>query len=387
MFLRPTACLSRACEHAAHVCRQRPANLWLRNGNGRPMKATISGGTLRVWLVVLACTLTGIANSGGYVLAEEPSVSLGHPTQDEEGWHVPIVLDGFNDLGAITVSLEWDPSVFQVEVVDGTLPGDAILGDPTENNPVRISYFVATGFTGNAVLAHATLLPIATRDSTLTLYVNVCVDTSANAIDLTTSHDVITLAASAGDSPADSQSSTQQQVTEETQPSWNAPTSDATHRAAGDSPYLVWQRTETHGDMPQSGSRFLAISSPLVSPNEEVAVSAILCNVGEDSASKIVTFVVNRSTEETREVHIEPGDCQSIVFTLSRTLPGTYEVAIDDLGGRFTVLPADAAPPPPPGGEVVPPSAQTGIGTPVILAIVGVMLLLIAALVFFFRRT
>lgn len=143
----------------------------------------------------------------------------------------------------------------------------------------------------------------------------------------------------------------------------------------------------TNTDTPQAiltvNSMTVGLSDVL--PNQQVDITASICNTGDRLVTETVSLTIGGEVDQTQVVSVATGACEDLRFFVTRAAPGIYQVAIDGLTGQFTVLPTDATPPPP-GSEVVPPSAQNGIGMPVILAIVGMMLLLIATLVFFFRR-
>ena len=119
-----------------------------------------------------------------------------------------------------------------------------------------------------------------------------------------------------------------------------------------------------------------------VFPDEEVTISANLCNSGEERGTRTVSLMVNGAFEQSQSVSISGGACQQVVFKTSRAMPGTYQVAIDGATGQFSVLAPEAV------TNVVLPRQQTGLGTTGLIAIViAVMVILIAALIIVFRRT
>ena len=162
---------------------------------------------------------------------------------------------------------------------------------------------------------------------------------------------------------------------------------DACTEAETDSQTLVWQSQASHDGRPGLNSApTLSISAGRVFPDQEVAVSATICNTGGQTASRVVSLTVDGALDQARVVSVVSGACEEVILKVTRSQPGTYQVAIDNMVGEFTVLPVVPAPPPPPGDEVVPSAGREGISTATILAIVGAMLILIATLVFFFRR-
>jgi len=133
---------------------------------------------------------------------------------------------------------------------------------------------------------------------------------------------------------------------------------------------------------PQVGS--LAVSEFGVAPEQalpdhEITISANICNTGTESATRTVSLSVDGVTEQSQTISLSGGLCQQVTFTISRTIPGTYQVAIDGMTGEFSVL----APETVTGNIPSPP--QTGLGTTGIV-VVAVMALLITAIVVVFRK-
>ncbi|GEM_PF-5566983 len=126
---------------------------------------------------------------------------------------------------------------------------------------------------------------------------------------------------------------------------------------------------------------YLHIDPAQVLPNQEVAISANVCNTGGEPGSMTVALMVSGEFEESQTVSVSPGACQQVSFTVSRLVPGTYEVWVDGMAGQFSVLAPRTI------TREVPSQADTGIGTAGIIAIIAVVLVLIAALVMVFRRT
>jgi parallel beta-helix repeat protein len=129
------------------------------------------------------------------------------------------------------------------------------------------------------------------------------------------------------------------------------------------------------------GVSYLFIDPAQVLPNQEVTVSANVCNQGEERGTKTVSFMVNGVAEQSQSVAVSGGSCQQVVFKVSRAVPGTYQVAIDGMTGTFSVL----APRTVTGS--IPSSQPTGLGTAGIIAVIVVMLALIGALIVVFRRS
>ena len=129
------------------------------------------------------------------------------------------------------------------------------------------------------------------------------------------------------------------------------------------------------------GVSYLNIDPAQVLPNQEVVVSANICNSGEESGSRTVSLMLNGEAIDSQSVSVSGGACQQVVFRTSRAVPGTYQVAIDGMTGQFSVLAPRTV------TNEVPSQADTGLGTAGIIAVVVVMVVLIVALVVVFRRT
>jgi hypothetical protein len=128
------------------------------------------------------------------------------------------------------------------------------------------------------------------------------------------------------------------------------------------------------------GVSYLNIDPAQVLPNQEVTISANICNSGEERGTKTVSLMVNGEAVASQSVGVSGGSCQQVVFKTSRAIPGTYQVAIDGMTGEFSVLAPRTV------TRDVPSQQQTGLGTAGIIAIIAVIVVLIAALIMVFRR-
>jgi PKD repeat protein len=129
------------------------------------------------------------------------------------------------------------------------------------------------------------------------------------------------------------------------------------------------------------GVSYLNIDPAQVLPNQEVTISANICNSGEERGTKTVSLMVSGEAVASQSVGVSGGSCQQVVFKTSRAIPGTYQVAIDGMTGQFSVLAPRTV------TNNVPSQQQTGLGTAGIIAIIAVIIVLIAALIMVFRRT
>jgi PKD repeat protein len=128
------------------------------------------------------------------------------------------------------------------------------------------------------------------------------------------------------------------------------------------------------------GVSYLNIDPAQVLPNQEVTISANICNNGEERGSKTVSLMVNGEAVASQSVGVSGGSCQQVVFKTSRAVPGTYQVAIDGMTGEFSVLAPRTV------TRNVPSQQQTGLGTAGIIAIIAVLIVLVAALIMVFKK-
>jgi len=331
--------------------------------------------------VVFATTLSFflvLCVTAQLVHATTPTVSIPNQQAGEEGTiTLPITLAGFMNLNSMTITLRWDPTVVVVTGIDeGNLGGLFLSGKPQIENPVTIAWIKATPpLISDGVFAYVTVSPV--RSGATVLDVNLITasvfgQTEGNIVitdEVAVSSSIVTIIASEtdlGDSIG-AQDSAGSDLHVSKYPDGGSPARNET--------------TTT----PSGNTAGLTIRPAQVLPNQETAISAIICNFGAEPTSKSILLKVDGQIDQTHTLSIGAGDCKEVVFTTARGQPGTYQVAVDNMVGEFTVLPAMPVPPPPPGGEVVPLAGQEGISAATILAIVGAMLVLIAALVFFFR--
>ena len=129
------------------------------------------------------------------------------------------------------------------------------------------------------------------------------------------------------------------------------------------------------------GVSYLHLDPAMVLPGQQVVVSANVCNSGEERGTRTVSFTVNGEAVESQSVSVTGGSCRQVTFTVARSVPGTYQVAIDGMTGQFSVVAPRTL------TQSVASQQQNGLGTAGIIAIIVVMLVLIGALIVVFRRT
>ena len=118
----------------------------------------------------------------------------------------------------------------------------------------------------------------------------------------------------------------------------------------------------------------LLISAQEVAPGEPVDVSLTMLNSGGTTGSHTVVLFIDSLAEDSRTVTLAAGSSELVVFQLSRSSPGSYQLSVEGLTGSFSVA-----------SPVSPPPAN-GLGTPVIIGIIGGLAALIIAVIVVARR-
>jgi len=117
----------------------------------------------------------------------------------------------------------------------------------------------------------------------------------------------------------------------------------------------------------------LSISPQQVNPGEEVTISINVANTGGETGSYNAVLYINEVVEDSQSVSVAPGMTKDVIFTVSKSQAGVYDVLLAEQSGQFKVVSTGWF-----GG---------GLGTGGIIAIVLIVIALIVALVFVFRRT
>ena len=76
-------------------------------------------------------------------------------------------------------------------------------------------------------------------------------------------------------------------------------------------------------------------------PGEMVTITATLTNTGGTSGSYDVTINIDSIEGDTHTITVGPGSNQNVVFEVHRDNSASYEVAVGNLSGSFTVLSGD----------------------------------------------
>ena len=81
----------------------------------------------------------------------------------------------------------------------------------------------------------------------------------------------------------------------------------------------------------------LSISPAEVDIGQSVTISALVANTGDLSGTYEVTLKINNVVVDTKDVTLAGGASQTVTFTTSKDVAGTYTVNVDGLSGTFTV--------------------------------------------------
>jgi hypothetical protein len=117
----------------------------------------------------------------------------------------------------------------------------------------------------------------------------------------------------------------------------------------------------------------VSISPQQVNPGEEVTISINVANTGGETGSYNAVLYINGVVEDSQSVSVAPGMTKNVIFTVTKSDAGVYDVLIAGQSGQFEVVSTGWF-----GG---------GLGTGGIVAIVVIVIALIVALVFVLRRT
>ena len=114
----------------------------------------------------------------------------------------------------------------------------------------------------------------------------------------------------------------------------------------------------------------LSISPQQVQPGGDVTISINVANTGGETGSYTAALYINGVVEESQTVSVAAGISKNVIFTVTKTKAGVYDVALAGQNGQF---------------EVVGGGWGGGLGTGGIIAIVVIVIILIGAVVFILR--
>jgi hypothetical protein len=119
----------------------------------------------------------------------------------------------------------------------------------------------------------------------------------------------------------------------------------------------------------------LSVSPGQAQAGQPVTVLANVVNNGASSGSYNVALRINGKVEQQRTVEVSPGAAYPVKFTVTKSQPGTYDVAIDNQRASFTVL----------GGETT-SRAPVSDGLIALIAMAVLILATVVVLMITFRR-
>lgn len=80
----------------------------------------------------------------------------------------------------------------------------------------------------------------------------------------------------------------------------------------------------------------LQINMEEANPGEEVVITVDIANTGGSQGTYIADLTINGVTEQSEKIVLKPG-ASFIVFKMSKTEPGIYNIVIGELSGKYTV--------------------------------------------------
>ena len=113
-----------------------------------------------------------------------------------------------------------------------------------------------------------------------------------------------------------------------------------------------------------------------VLPHEGVKISINVTNGSDTEGSYETILNINGKLEDSQVIDVSPGSSQTVVFDVTKTKPGTYEVSIDGHKVQFVVT----------GSTPSSVTTGDGLGTSTIIAIILGSVLAAIAIVFVARR-
>ena len=119
----------------------------------------------------------------------------------------------------------------------------------------------------------------------------------------------------------------------------------------------------------------LSISPQQVQPGQDVTISINVANTGGATGSYNAVLYINSVVEDSQSVSVAAGTSKNVIFTVSKSQAGVYDVSLAGQSGQFEVVGG--------GGWF----GGGGLGTGGIIAIVVIVIILIVAVVFIVRGT
>ncbi len=110
------------------------------------------------------------------------------------------------------------------------------------------------------------------------------------------------------------------------------------------------------------------IAPTQVLPDQVVSISVNVINSGGARGDYQVVLNINGHPEDSQLISLSPESSRRVVFNVTKTTPGTYEVSIGTHKGQFTVV--EGAPSAPATNLPGSPSNEDRLGTPAIIGII-----------------
>jgi hypothetical protein len=126
---------------------------------------------------------------------------------------------------------------------------------------------------------------------------------------------------------------------------------------------------------PNLATAYLLVSPEQGRPGQVFEISINVGNDGGATGTRSIALYINGELEQSQTVSVSPGSSKLLVFHVTKYEPGTYEVWLEGNEGQFTVIAPEEA-------RFLPGP----LGTPGIIVIVVVAVVLIGAIVFVFLR-
>jgi hypothetical protein len=112
----------------------------------------------------------------------------------------------------------------------------------------------------------------------------------------------------------------------------------------------------------------LEVTPSEVEPGESITIAVMVKNVGDESGTYEVTFVVDQEVMGKETVNLNKGESKSVSYTMSsRARIGIHTIKVDGLTGIYTVVEAEESKPF--------PWYLVGIAIIIILAVLGYIFL------------
>ena len=126
---------------------------------------------------------------------------------------------------------------------------------------------------------------------------------------------------------------------------------------------------------PNLAAAYLLVSPEQGRPGQEFEISINVGNDGGTTGTRSIALYINGELEQSQAVSVSAGSAKLLVFQVTKYEPGVYQVLLEGNEGQFTVI-----------GQADESHYPGPLGTPGIIVIVVVAIVLIGAIVFVFMR-